>query len=1402
GQVGGGGSYAELPLDADAFRRLESVLESEEAREILGEPLLNMVTNPEQLGTLEELMDSSLFEGEPEDAPLAGNNIYTPSGGTPLKTPPKRRSQRQMDKAEREEVEKILAENQKKLQEERQQLDENQLLTKMKKVSVGLISKGVKEEEDQESDETAAEDLEEKCTVSENENEKDHPSALKAKNKGRSRGRGRGKVEAEKDDPQEMKGKQRGRKNIEDPEHMAAEGRGRGIMKEDTAIVKGRGRGRVRTVICKEGNKDVIKNMEIKKDKNNPHCLASTGIKIKELKVSVKKMNLEQTLDIKVSSPGNEEDSTVNKEQCTTNSIVSETENVKLEETQVNQEPETPVDVSKKKNKKPPVTPKIIPQFEPALFSTPDVMLKVGEVHPPQTIMVKGNGKPVKSRKILLVEKQIKKETGQTTVISKENEQNSAKKQECEESRQAVVHEKNEKLNSSTKVIDKNKLKSDATGTEENDISKKSEADSKDGNQQISSKEICEEPFPDVKVSSFVEKRELSSEIKPKVIQVKSPMDVRQVVVLNSAKAGMYRETLVKVIPPKDPPREEEKISPAKQRLLLKKELHLQKLKIEPQKTVSANKTESVNENTVSFKAEKHRQASIQSKTERLQLQKGGNPLKSCEESFLNRKKEETHRKMEEIQQRREEILRKREAIKKRKDIQKKQNIQQKNSEALDKKVDKDSVRKDRASQNNEHFASRNREIIKKKSNIIADNLGKVQATHKLNSPVLSSPEKSILRQKIKTRQGIHKINSTMPKSPAEKSTPKRNIKGTNTIHKVMSPVPKSSAEKSLVRQSIKGTEAINKINPPLPNIHVEDSPLRLGTKSTQSVQKINSPVFKFPTEESPVKQSITGMQAVQKMKLPGSNTPVEELPARRDTKSIQAVQKVNPPTSKSTEETMRRRSTGGAQTAQKISTPLLNLQAEESPVRRSNRAIKKKTFGDEMLTYDLKEDLVQDAEEEQEPEEEFESEDEEDEESLEDYGEDDDPERLWCICQKPHNNRFMICCDKCEDWFHGSCVGVTKAMGQQMEEDGQEWVCPKCKKAERAMKGFVPPSKNLIDLTPTHVPENFSTEDELPDVLVESFSKTVSQRGNRCITVDDETVPKKIVDRDKEVDVQHTRQPVTRRSNIQRQIHITPVKSLDGKKVDVSRLIPLSPQKSTADVGNECVVESCNKAPKADSIYCSNDCVLKHAQMSLKMLGKTDKVEQVQNVVDAVNALEKSEPRVLVYQKNTAKILTGGEAPTLGQLKEWLKDHPDFAALQPGMMGTSGPVISTNIQHSTTNFYGQKKVIRLSPKSVTVPGGVTPGQKVTVVKSADGRIIVKTTETLKQDSVNKAVTTVSTPTATKSVVVSTTKPVVSPTASAAIVTKEGEGKKDITVISKKDEISPAKSTPAKDNKK
>lgn len=46
-------------------------------------------------------------------------------------------------------------------------------------------------------------------------------------------------------------------------------------------------------------------------------------------------------------------------------------------------------------------------------------------------------------------------------------------------------------------------------------------------------------------------------------------------------------------------------------------------------------------------------------------------------------------------------------------------------------------------------------------------------------------------------------------------------------------------------------------------------------------------------------------------------------------------------------------------------------------------------------------------------------------------WNSEDDPDRLWCICRKPHNNRFMICCDVCEEWFHGKCVGITKTIGK-----------------------------------------------------------------------------------------------------------------------------------------------------------------------------------------------------------------------------------------------------------------------------------------------------------------------------------------------------------------------------------
>lgn len=41
--------------------------------------------------------------------------------------------------------------------------------------------------------------------------------------------------------------------------------------------------------------------------------------------------------------------------------------------------------------------------------------------------------------------------------------------------------------------------------------------------------------------------------------------------------------------------------------------------------------------------------------------------------------------------------------------------------------------------------------------------------------------------------------------------------------------------------------------------------------------------------------------------------------------------------------------------------------------------------------------------------------------------------------------SRFMICCDRCEEWFHGECVGITEARGRLMERNGEDYICPNC---------------------------------------------------------------------------------------------------------------------------------------------------------------------------------------------------------------------------------------------------------------------------------------------------------------------------------------------------------------------
>lgn len=111
-----------------------------------------------------------------------------------------------------------------------------------------------------------------------------------------------------------------------------------------------------------------------------------------------------------------------------------------------------------------------------------------------------------------------------------------------------------------------------------------------------------------------------------------------------------------------------------------------------------------------------------------------------------------------------------------------------------------------------------------------------------------------------------------------------------------------------------------------------------------------------------------------------------------------------------------------------------------------------------------------------------------------------DDPDRLWCICKQPHNNRFMICCDKCEDWFHGTCVNVTKSQGKVMEENNKKWLCPNCKTGSVAKKDPNKKALNQLKLTKFFNKHQKESTDE--DVPKTNFCVACGKKPARSETI------------------------------------------------------------------------------------------------------------------------------------------------------------------------------------------------------------------------------------------------------------------------------------------------------------
>ncbi|XP_068889026.1 nucleosome-remodeling factor subunit BPTF isoform X7 [Aphelocoma coerulescens] len=61
---------------------------------------------------------------------------------------------------------------------------------------------------------------------------------------------------------------------------------------------------------------------------------------------------------------------------------------------------------------------------------------------------------------------------------------------------------------------------------------------------------------------------------------------------------------------------------------------------------------------------------------------------------------------------------------------------------------------------------------------------------------------------------------------------------------------------------------------------------------------------------------------------------------------------------------------------------------------------------------------------------------------------------KLYCICKTPYDeSKFYIGCDRCQNWYHGRCVGILQSEADLIDE----YVCPQCQSTEDAMTVLSP---------------------------------------------------------------------------------------------------------------------------------------------------------------------------------------------------------------------------------------------------------------------------------------------------------------------------------------------------------
>ncbi|XP_028432685.1 death-inducer obliterator 1 isoform X2 [Perca flavescens] len=245
------------------------------------------------------------------------------------------------------------------------------------------------------------------------------------------------------------------------------------------------------------------------------------------------------------------------------------------------------------------------------------------------------------------------------------------------------------------------------------------------------------------------------------------------------------------------------------------------------------------------------------------------------------------------------------------------------------------------------------------------------------------------------------------------------------------------------------------------------------------------------------------------------------------------------------------------------------------------------------------------------------------------------DPNALYCICRQKHNKRFMICCDRCEEWFHGDCVGITEARGRLMERNGEDYICPNCTakknqvvrpatsilatstdigkpKAPASALAFSATSEEKTNTSGVNavaaLPSTGTEEKGAEDMGIKGrIEKATNPTGKKKIKIFQPaiqqpaqpkagpklapTMEKKAAPTAEQKALPDAEQKVA--SNVE-------VKTTATVEVPEEKAGPKAEEESSLP---KCIGPGCENNAQPDSVYCGNDCILEHAAAAMKSI-------------------------------------------------------------------------------------------------------------------------------------------------------------------------------------------------------